>query len=149
MNAISVLASSVYSAIIKDLPEVEYFWVSPMECKKHSVTPSTARELGLGELRKCRPREDQCEVYLFPQTWGSTALGFGGVGGAAMTTAYTVIVVHDNAAAVYFGGGLAYVVTKPNSLFFEDIKNHSIAAVRGQYRYSSEGVPSPLPGGGK
>lgn len=52
--------------------------------------------------------------YSFPQTWGSTALGFGGIGGAAMTTAQTVVVFTYGApigkAAVYFGGRFAYLV---------------------------------------
>lgn len=50
---------------------------------------------------------------MFPQTWGSTALGFGGIGGQAITNAYTIIVEceHTGYRAVYFGGGkLAYLV---------------------------------------
>ena len=48
---------------------------------------------------------------MFPQTWGSTALGYGGMGGAAITSAYTVIVTDHNISCVYFGHGqLAYRV---------------------------------------
>lgn len=49
---------------------------------------------------------------MFPQTWGSTALGFGGVGGQAITGAYTVIVECHRTGnrAVYFGGRFAYLV---------------------------------------
>jgi hypothetical protein len=47
---------------------------------------------------------------MFPEVWGSTALGFGGMGGASMTPAYTVIVSRPNVAAVYWGGGFAYAV---------------------------------------
>jgi|ERR1035437_6107199 hypothetical protein len=46
---------------------------------------------------------DNLSWYSFPQLWGSTACGHGGIGGCAMTSAQTVIVVcsgfHD--AAVY------------------------------------------------
>lgn len=31
-------------------------------------------------------------VYMFPQTWGDTSLGFGGMGGQAITTALTTII---------------------------------------------------------
>ena len=30
-------------------------------------------------------------ISVFSQTWGSTALGFGGIGGQAITSAYTTI----------------------------------------------------------
>lgn len=50
-----------------------------------------------------RPQEHEVEVHLFPQTWGSTALGYGGLGGAAMTQAYTVVVSNRSEACVYFG----------------------------------------------
>lgn len=63
-------------------------------------------------------------VYsMFPQTWSSTALGFGGIGGQAITSAY-VCVIESNLVgqyAVYFGGRLAYVIKRPNEKFVEDI----------------------------
>lgn len=48
------------------------------------------------------------EWYAFPQVWGSTALGFGGMGGQMITTAQTFIVIGDSEAYVYFGGRYAY-----------------------------------------
>jgi len=59
-----------------------------------------------------RPHARECEVVaMFAQTWGSTALGFGGVGGAAMTPAYTVVVRGpDGALAVYWAGSFAYLI---------------------------------------
>jgi hypothetical protein len=63
-------------------------------------------------------------VYaMFAQSWGSTALGFGGIGGQAITSAY-VCVIESNLVggyAVYFGGRLAYVIDRPNVLFIEHI----------------------------
>jgi hypothetical protein len=68
-------------------------------------------------------------VYsMFTQTWGSTALGFGGIGGQAITSAY-VCVIESNLLgqfAVYFGGRLAYVIERPDTKFFEDIANQKM-----------------------
>ena len=47
----------------------------------------------------------EVEVVMFQQTWGSTALGYGGIGGAVSTPAYTVVVSYENHMRVYFGGG--------------------------------------------
>lgn len=62
--------------------------------------------------RTRRPRADECEVLaMFAETWGSTALGFGGMGGAAMTPAYTVVVGGPcGESAVYWHGKFAYLV---------------------------------------
>lgn len=64
-------------------------------------------------LEKVR-RPDISEIQvtaMFPQTWGSTALGFGGIGGAAMTPAYTVVVTGpSNQVAVYWAGQHAYTL---------------------------------------
>jgi hypothetical protein len=66
-------------------------------------------------------------VYnMFPQTWSSTALGFGGIGGQAITSAYVCIIESDlvGGFAVYFGGRPAYVINRPNEKFIEDIERH-------------------------
>lgn len=75
---------------------------------------------------------DLTVAAMFPQTWGSTALGFGGVGGAAMTSAYVCIIESDliGQIAVYFGGQLAYVITHPNRTFFEHIANQKMVDSR-------------------
>jgi hypothetical protein len=66
-------------------------------------------------------------VYaMFPQSWGSTALGFGGIGGQAITSAY-VCVIESNLVggyAVYFNARLAYVINRPNEKFMADIAGH-------------------------
>jgi hypothetical protein len=63
---------------------------------------------------------------MFPQSWGSTALGFGGIGGQAITSAYVCIIESNlvGGYAVYFGGRLAYVINRPNEKFIEDIQRH-------------------------
>lgn len=66
---------------------------------------------------------------MFVQKWGSTSLGFEGVGGAAMTEAYTVVLTMQAEYAVYFGGRFAYVLKNPNDQFFTDLKNQCLAPV--------------------
>jgi hypothetical protein len=50
--------------------------------------------------------------HIISQMWGSTACGWGGMGGAMMTKAYTMIIEnHQNKLAfVYWHGKLAYIV---------------------------------------
>lgn len=81
---------------------------------------------------------EEYQIYDFDQTWGSTALGFGGVGGSAMTTArtYVLIPMDEEIAYVYFGGRFAYKCGI-NDNFREDIKNHNMASVRNVDRYGS------------
>ena len=68
---------------------------------------------------------------VFLQGWGSTALGFGGIGGQAMSEAYTTVFVDDllGVCVVFFGRGLAYIVQEPKEPFFEDLKNRDMADV--------------------
>ena len=69
------------------------------------------------------------EVFCFPQTWGSTSLGYGGFGGSAMSNAHTIIIhaIHDNVYRMYFGCiRLAYEIKDPNQLFMEDLRNMQI-----------------------
>lgn len=78
------------------------------------------------------------ELIMFPQTWGSTALGFSGIGGQAMTGAYTTVVLDDCELyySVFFGERLAYTIYDPAAAFFADLKSHKMKPVReaGAYR---------------
>lgn len=49
---------------------------------------------------------DNYSVY--PQTWGSTTLGFGGIGGSVMTTAPTTAIEVNGKIYVFFGERFAY-----------------------------------------
>lgn len=86
---------------------------------------------------KRRPRLYEIQVLaMFPQIWGSAALGLGGIGGSAMTTAYTIVItscVGD--ALVYFGGTFAYRVARPNARFLADIAAMAMAPVGEHSRY--------------
>ncbi len=70
---------------------------------------------------------DSYRIYHFTQNWGSTALGFGGLGGQAGTRAYTTVLNKGNFAAVYFQGRFAYEV-KVNDHFIDDLNKHYSAS---------------------
>ena len=68
---------------------------------------------------------DDFDLHIFEQTWGSTALGFGGMGEQAMTTEFTYVFVpvHCNQNCfVYFGDRFAYEAEYCDQLS-EDIGN--------------------------
>ena len=81
-------------------------------------------------------------VYaMFPQTWGSTALGHGGMGGASMTTAYTVVLecYHTGEFLVYFGGTWCYTVNRKSAniqAFVEDCRNRCLKSKRESSKYA-------------
>lgn len=80
---------------------------------------------------------DEGELYDFDQTWGSTALGFGGVGGSAMTTerTYVFIPYHVDMAYVFFGSRFAYRC-RINDEFRKDLNNHNMASVMESGKYN-------------
>lgn len=115
--------ASIYNALIKDLSDVE----------EDQWSYSTINEKTTKEKRgtkKRRPYQHEIEVVSFPQTWSSTALGFGGIGGQAFTTALTVAVLHGREACVYFGGSFAYKIDKFSSKFYDDMRAFEMADVR-------------------
>lgn len=120
------IAEAVYSALhsSKILPDVEYL----------SQTPQQRREGTEGEKKLRRPFNHEITCYHFPQTWGSTALGFGGMGGAAMTSAITSVVLCHGVAAVFFGGRHAYTV-RDSALLTEDLRNFNMPSVSEAVKY--------------
>jgi hypothetical protein len=50
-------------------------------------------------------------LHQIAQTWGNTAGGWGGIGGSAMTTTHTTVIMSYNygTAFVYYGNTLAYI----------------------------------------
>ena len=77
-------------------------------------------------------------LYDFDQLWGSTALGFEGIGGSMMTWARTYVFIPKriDKAYVFFGDKFAYV-TPMNDRFWEDVKNQNMASVAKMGRYST------------
>lgn len=108
----NALHEAIAAAVHRDLPDITYedrdwdAWRALSKTEKDHVMKTNSNP----RIKKTRrPMSDEVEIVMFPQTWGSTALGYGGIGGAAMTPAYTVIVTYHNCSCVYFGyGRLAY-----------------------------------------
>ena len=89
-----------------------------------------------------RPADYDIEVFaMFVQTWGSTALGFGGIGGQAITSAYVIVLECMGEFCVYFGGRFAYKVSKPTDEFYKDVVGRRMADVnsaRRREKYSEQ-----------
>lgn len=125
-NPIPDVSQALYSSCIRDLPDIEYAAFTPRMLRE-GKTPFEAPK----KLRRPEPY-DLNEVHLWQQTWGSTALGFGGMGGASITTANVVVIIGPSrAAAVYFGGRFAYLIERPNARFRDDVKMRQLADVAG------------------
>lgn len=147
-NPIETLAASLHAACFRDLPEIEYrdrdwaahrkFMDSLSKEEKAAYYANEKKEAQLGRHfieKKRRPAPADCTIDMFPQTWGSTSLGFGGIGGQAFTDAYTVVIscVRTGACAVYFGGRFAYMVPERTSneqarCFRDHYATHNLAA---------------------
>lgn len=80
------------------------------------------------------------DFTVFSQDWASTALGLGGCGGQAITSAYTVVIIFEptGIAGIYFGGKFAYIVKRPNDTFYKDLLNRQMKAVRYRHTYEKE-----------
>lgn len=78
-------------------------------------------------------------IDVFSQTWGSTALGFDGIGGCAITSAYTTIILNNDLGyvGVFFGERMAYVIKHPNEKFVEDIKKRNMCSVSNCSKYEN------------
>lgn len=91
-----------------------------------------------------RATVDDFTMYTFPQTWGSTALGFGVIGGQAMTVANTYVFIPDGVdqyCFVYFGGRFAYAVSFCQAVM-DDVLNQRMEPVSrsGKYKARSDEV---------
>lgn len=85
------------------------------------------------------PTVDDFELYTFVQTWGSTALGFGGVGGQAMTDATTYVFIPPvnckQKCFVYFAGRFAYAADFSQE-FMNDVQKHDMVPVSRAGKYN-------------
>lgn len=134
-NPIEQLAAAFHHALLLGLKPNEYketFW-------------QDGKRIDTGKMKESRPRADMVDCVMFQQMWGSTALGFGGLGGAAMTSAYTVVITGPMGdACVYFGGRFAYRVDRVNEQFQNDMSRHSMHEVGGAkavYERFAEAAP--------
>lgn len=89
------------------------------------------RLLNACKVSKTKIYPNDLEVYMFPQVWGDTSLGFGGIGGQMVCSALTTIMgdAQNNVWGVFFGECCAYIVTDPTPQFWEDIRNWCMADV--------------------
>jgi hypothetical protein len=132
-NPIETLAGCMAHAAYEAFPEYKY---QDRDWAKHDKWRSTLTREEMKTaiapadcfVEKSRKHSfyDLTVYNMFPQTWSSTALGFGGIGGQAITSAYVCIIESNlvGGYAVYFGGRLAYVINRPNEKFIEDIERH-------------------------
>lgn len=97
------------------------------------------RETGRNVMRRFERPVQAYEIILlamFEQNWSSTALGFGGIGGQAFTSAYTIILQGPMGdALVYFAGRFAYRVERPSQVFMQDVANRNMTDVARSGRY--------------
>lgn len=122
------------------------------------ITENTANELFKDVLTMSTYHK--FKMYVFPQTWSSTALGFDGCGGQAITEAYTTVVemtlykfesgkdirgivykeLEDKVYAVFFDGRIAYMCLNPDSEFLRDCNNMHMESQRGAEYYVDENL---------
>lgn len=92
------------------------------------------------QFRLEHPRESLISdfaLYDFSQIWSSTAGGFGGIGGQAITEARTYVLVPiscDEKCLVYFSGKFAYAVPYSH-IFMEDVINGVIEPIYNKSKY--------------
>ena len=136
------LAAALHHAALLALPDVRYLArdfaaeAARADALRAAGRPVPSRsDPAYEQLSKPvarRPTADECSVLaMFPQMWGSTSLGFGGIGGAAMTSAYTVAIEGpQGSVAMYFGGRYAYQVDFANATDTQRNAIHADLAVR-------------------
>lgn len=131
-NPINALQESIYHAIYEGFSLIEYEdrdWEQYRADKTKDVRVKKTRR---PEMR------DIAVVGMFSQMWGSTALGFGGIGGQAMTNAYTAVLSCGTERAVYFGGRFAYKLAgRVGELFHSDIAKRHMLPVAQHMKYKA------------
>lgn len=141
-NPFDALHAALASAEHRDMPDIEYktrdwdAFNNLSSEEKKAFGKNVPDFLMIKKVR--RPNHYELEVNMFLQVWGSTALGYNGIGGAAMTDAYTVVVsYHGYRYCVYFGcGNLAYYVDlnklsgTGHAAFMSDLRDHCLVDVQ-------------------
>jgi hypothetical protein len=140
-NPITDLANCIAHAQYVGFSDIEYERMD-YDAVRNARTDEEKRASMSATVKALRrPTTRDFGVYaMFPQTWGSTALGHGGMGGAAMTTAYTIVLecYHTQEFLIYFGSEMCYKVDRrsPNlAVFVEDCRNHCLASKRDSEKY--------------
>jgi hypothetical protein len=133
-NPISTLAECIAHAQYEGFANIEYEQRDYEAMRNAKTAQERADALNATTPAVRRPTTRDFTVYaMYPQTWGSTALGHGGIGGASISTAYTVVLecMDTLEYLVYFGGQLCYKVNSNSAnfnVFIEDCKNQCLAS---------------------
>jgi hypothetical protein len=133
---IETLASAMAHAAYEAFPPYTYMdrnwanydkWISGLTREQRASNPTPPADCLIEKTRN-HTMYDLTVYAMFVQTWGSTALGFGGIGGQAITSAYVCVIKSNlgSGFAVYFNGQLAYIINKANSQFIEDVARHKM-----------------------
>jgi len=95
---------------------------------KYNLNPEVVKELTDQFIEENKSYSDDISYYIFPQIWGSTALGYGGIGGQAITSSHTIVLYDEclNIVWVSFGGRVAYKIKDPAQCFWEDLYKHEL-----------------------
>ena len=128
--AVQNLSNAIAHAMYEGFPLIEY------EDRDWERFIKNKEDKRVTKTRKHSDRD--IEVYaMFSQTWSSTALGFGGLGGQAMTDAYTIVLRsnYSGGYCVYFGGRFAYHIKRINQKFIEDVTNRQMCYVKDKSKY--------------
>lgn len=88
-------------------------------------------------------RNEEVDVKVFSQMWGSTATGFGDLGycgGSAITKEYTVVcnLERENIFCVMFGNTIGYIIKNPKGCFLKDLADCNTEGAGKHYGYVSE-----------
>lgn len=140
-NALNDLHRAIAHAQYEGFSDINYQKRDYKSLSKAKTTEERTEAMSKTVSAVRRPNEHDFYVYaMFPQVWGSTALGHGGIGGSAITTAYTIILFCKKTQEylVYFGGTFCYKVLSSSlnfDNFIDDCKNHCLASKNQKSRY--------------
>jgi hypothetical protein len=141
-NPLRDMHEALAHAQYEGVSDIEYDNIDLEAVQKARTTEEriAAREKKVKSTRRPWQGRDFWVYAMFPQTWGSTALGHGGMGGASMTTAYTIILecYHTQEYLVYFGGQLCYKVdrrSKNLEVFMKDVAERNLASNKQSEKY--------------
>jgi hypothetical protein len=138
-DVVGIVSMAVGAALYRDLPDIQDTRIDYV--KFNSFSKSEQNELRKNAMIPVvefsrRPYQSELKVFVFPQTWPSTALGYSGIGGSSMTSAYTIVAQCCNNICVYFGSDrLAYrieldkISSSGRENYFTDIQFHNMASV--------------------
>ena len=141
-NPLRDMHEALAHAQYEGVSDIEYDNIDLEAVQKARTTEEriAAREKKVKSTRRPWHGRDFWVYAMFDQLWGSTALGHGGMGGASMTTAYTIVLYcqHTREYLVYFGGQYCYKVdrrSKNLEVFMKDVAERNLASKKQSEKY--------------